>query len=177
MQGWWGIQDQWGIHMVCIPHMDCLWCRVDIHSGLCELLCYKVHWCHTAERDMDLGTLSVCMRLPIGIHCHSYNQLQKASVYQHNVINVCRPTTILTFFTNFVGITNITYPANTGGPVSSCFAFGIYSTRASEAWVCAFFSKACKMIGAFRISCAFWASCCKKDVVLSKPIVAYIINP
>ena len=63
---------------------------------------------------------------------------------------------LLTFFTDTVGISLITLFAIANCSMSGHPAFSIDSTSSGEAGILTFFSYACKMIRAFRISGAFW---------------------
>ena len=65
----------------------------------------------------------------------------------------------LTFFTNAIGITLITLFTIANCSMSGHPAFSIDSTSSGEARILTFFTYACKMIWAFRISGAFWFGC------------------
>ena len=104
------------------------------------------------------------------VNGHSSSLLQPAifkinKIYQ-NLTWYMYSNKHLTFFTNPVGISLIPRSTHTKGSMPGNLTFSIHSTRASGAWVQAFFPNACKVFWTFRICCAFWSWCCGWNIFM-----------
>ena len=115
---------------------------------------------------MDLGTPFEYMPESMGIHHLFCSQLYKIQINPNQnltFMGYINKIKTLTLFANPIRITLISWTTNTNSSMSGDLTFCIHSTRASEAWILAFFPNTCKMVWAFWVSCAFRSWCWKKN--------------